>query len=150
LRGIGRVFANTPNDEVNTLALQRFKGYFESSSLFQLPSLRTKKQHDDQHSDRRWRALFRQDADYAGLESRIHNGWVIKATTISEEFTYNDYRTLYGSSAIPLFTITPTKVLSVSTIDKPAEPSSGDTVIALVNPDELFVMSPMVDESDEA
>jgi NhaP-type Na+/H+ or K+/H+ antiporter len=150
LRGIGRVFANTPNDEVNTLALQRFKGYFESSSLFQLPSQRTKKQHDDQHSDRRWRALFRQDADYAGLESRIHNGWVIKATTISEEFTYNDYRTLYGSSAIPLFTITPTKVLSVSTIDKPAEPSSGDTIIALVNPDELFVMSPMINGSDES
>lgn len=142
LRGIGRVFANTPNDEINTLVLQRFKGYFESSCLFQLAASRPKKQHDDQHGDRRWRSLFRNDVDYAGLESRIQSGWVIKATSISDEFTYKDYRTLYGSAAIPLFVINPTKALSVCTPDKPAEPSSGDTIIALVNPEELFVLVP--------
>lgn len=149
LRGIGRVFANTPNDEVNTLVLQRFKGYFESSSLYQLAATKSKKQNEDQHAERRWRALFRQDIDYAGLESRIHNGWVIKATNISDEFSYKDYRTLYGSSAIPLFVINQTKVLSVCTPDKPTEPSSGDTVIALVNPDELFVMAPGFDDDDD-
>ena len=149
LRGIGRVFANTPNDEVNTLTLQRFKGYFESSSLFHLAPHKQKKSKDDSHAERRWRMLFRSDADYAGLESRINNGWVIKATTISDEFTFTDYRTLYGSSAIPLFTISPGKLLSVSTIDKPAEPSSGDTIIALVNPDELFVMGPAFGDDDD-
>ena len=150
LRGVGRVFANTPNDEVNTLTLQRFKGYFESSSLFQLPTHKQKKSNEEAHGDRRWRLLFRSDADYGGLESRINNGWVIKATTISEEFTYADYRTLYGSSAIPLFTIKPGKVLSVSTVDKPAEPSAGDTIISLVNPDELFVMAPSFDDDEES
>lgn len=149
LRGIGRVFANTPNDEVNTLVLQRFKSYFESSSLYQLAATKSKKQHEDQHAERRWRALFKHDIDYAGLESRIHNGWVIKATNISDEFSYRDYRTLYGSSAIPLFVINQTKVLSVCTPDKPTEPSSGDTVIALVNPDELFVMAPGFDDDDD-
>lgn len=149
LRGIGRVFANTPNDEVNTLVLQRFKSYFESSSLYQLAATKSKKQHEDQHAERRWRALFKHDIDYAGLESRIHNGWVIKATNISDEFSYKDYRTLYGSSAIPLFVINQTKVLSVCTPDKPTEPSSGDTVIALVNPDELFVMAPGFDDDDD-
>ncbi len=149
LRGMGRVFANTPNDEVNTLSLQRFKGYFESSNLFQLSALKAKKQQDDQHGQRHGRSLFRNDIDYAGLESRIHNGWVIKATNISEEFSYKDYRTLYGSSAIPLFTINQSKVLSVCTVDKPAEPSSGETIISLVNPDELFVMAPGFDDAGE-
>ncbi len=149
LRGIGRVFANTPNDEVNTLSLQRFKGYFESSSLFQLPTLKSKKQSEDKQSEHRWRVLFRRDANYAGLESRVQNGWVIKATTISDEFTFKDFRTLYGSSAIPLFMLSPGKVLWVSTIDKPVEPSSGDTIIALVNPDELFVMAPMFEDAEE-
>jgi len=140
LRGIGRVFATTPNDEVNTLALQRFKGIFESSNLYQLPSRRAKKNHDDTTSDRRWRVLFDHNADYGGLESRIHNGWVVKATTISDEFTYEDYHTLYGSTAIPLFTISSGGTLTVSTIDKPVEPDPGDTIIALVNPEELFVI----------
>lgn len=142
LRGVGRVFAITPNDEVNTLALQRFKGYFESSSLFQLP-VRKGKKTSDEHSDRRWRALFRNDADYAGLESKVQEGWVIKATSISEEFTYDDYRTLYGSTAIPLFIVSSSGNLTVSTTDKPAEPVAGDTIIALVNPEELFVIRAM-------
>ncbi len=149
LRGIGRVLANTPNDEVNTLALQRFKGYFETSSLYQLP-VRKSKKGQEEHGERRWRALFRQDADYAALESRIQNGWVIKATTISDEFTYEDYRTLYGSTAITLFTITASGSLIVSTVDKPAEPASGDTVIALVNPEELFVINALSDPAEMA
>jgi NhaP-type Na+/H+ or K+/H+ antiporter len=140
LRGIAGVFATTPNDEVNTLALQRFKGYFETSNLYQLPPKRSKKTSEESTSDRRWRMLFSPDADYAGLESRIHNGWVVKATTISDEFTYHDYHTLYGSTAIPLFTVSPGGVLSVSTIDKPVDPEPGDTIIALVNPEELFVI----------
>ncbi len=143
LRGIGHVFATTPNPEVNTLSLQRFKGYFETSRLFTLPvaQSKSKKGHDESSSEhRKWRMLFSQQADYGGLESRIHNGWVIKATTISDEFTYDDYHTLYGSTAIPLFTISPVGTLTVSTIDKPVEPESGSTVISLVNPEELFVL----------
>lgn len=140
LRGIGGVFACTPNDEVNTLVLQRFKGVFESSKLYQLPGVRSKKAGDESSSDRRWRMLFRADADYASLKERIENGWVVKATTISEEFSYQDYHTLYGSTALPLFTVSPTGTVIVSTIDKPVEPEAGDTIIAMVNPEELFVL----------
>ncbi len=149
LRGIGRVFANTPNDEVNTLALQRFKGYFETSKLYQLMPHKGKKPAEEPHGDRRWRQLFQNDADYAGLESRIMNNWVIKATSISDEFTMKDYRTLYGSSAIPMFKISPSGVLSVSTVDKPIEPVAGDTIIALVNPEELFVGGPVFSDSGD-
>ncbi len=140
LRGIGGVFATTPNDEVNTLALQRFKGVFESSKLYQLPGTKTKKAHEEASGDHRWRVLFDTGAQYGKLESRIHNGWVVKATTISEEFTYDDYHTLYGSTALPLFTVSPAGLMTVSTVDKPVEPEAGDTIIALVNPEELFVL----------
>lgn len=149
LRGIGRVFANTPNDEVNTLALQRFKGYFESSSLFQLPVRKSKKAQEE-HGEHRWRSLFRHDADYAALESRMQNGWLIKATTISEEFTYDDYHTLYGSTTIPLFVVSPAGNLTVSTVGKSIEPSAGDTIIALVNPEELFVIDTLPDPAETA
>jgi NhaP-type Na+/H+ or K+/H+ antiporter len=140
LRGIGGVFATTPNEEVNTLALQRFKGFFESSRLYQLPIHRAKKTSDESSKDHRWRRLFEEKADYAGLESRINNGWVVKATTLSDEFTYESYQTLYGSTAMILFTVSQSGLMSVSTVGKPLEPSAGDTIVALVNPEELFVL----------
>ncbi len=149
MRGIGRVFAATPNDEVNTLALQRFKGYFETSKLYQVQPHKPKKTAEDgHHTDRRWRVLFGSDADFAGLESRLHNGWVIKATTISEEFGYSDYRTLYGSSIVPMFTLKPSGSVVVWTTDKPAEPMPGDTIVAIVNPDELFIGAPDFGEEE--
>lgn len=140
LRGIGRVFAATPNDEVNTLALQRFKGYFESSNLYKLSPRKERKQTDDGSDHMKWRHLFDADADYDHLEYCVHQGWVIKATTISDEFSFEDYHTLYGASTIPFATISPTGTLSIATVDKPIDPSSGDTIIAIVNPDDLFVL----------
>ncbi|MGV6814994.1 MAG: cation:proton antiporter [Phycisphaerales bacterium] len=141
LRGIGRVFAATPNDEVNTLALQRFKGYFESSNLYKLSPRKERKQVDESADHMKWRHLFDADANYDYLENCVHRGWVIKATTISDEFSFEDYHTLYGASTIPFATISPSGTLSIATIDKPIEPVSGDTIIAIVNPDDLFVLA---------
>ena len=138
LRGVGRVVAATPNDEVNTLSLQRFKGLIETSNLFRLPTRTVKK--TDEHAEGRWRTVFAQGTDYAGMESKIANGWVVKATTISEEFSYEDYRMLYGRSALLLCTISSTGGLAINTLDKPLEPIAADTVIALVNPEELFMI----------
>lgn len=150
LRGVGRVFACTPNDEVNTLALQRFKGYFDTASLYQVTPTNTKKSLDEgHHTDHRWRPLFSKDGDYASLEHTLSTGGVIKATTISDEFSFNSYQTLYGSSLIPLFTLRVSGTLVVWTPEKPAIPSSGDTIIAIVNPDELFVGGPFLIEEDE-
>lgn len=137
LYGIGRVIAATPNDEVNTLSLQRFKGLIETSNLYRLPT-KVAKKHEE-HSEGRWRLAFGHDVDYAGMESKIANGWVVKATTISEEFSFEDYRMLYGR-AVLLCTISPSGLLSINTQDKPSDPDAGDTVVALVNPDELFML----------
>jgi len=141
LHGIGNVFAATPNDEVNTLALQRFKGYFETSKLYKLPARKNKKPTDDQSGNLKWRLLFNENADYENLDAYVHHGWIIKATTISEEFSYDDYHTLYGSSAIPFMTISSTGAVTIATVDKALEPEAGDTIIAIVNPEDLFVLT---------
>lgn len=143
LRGIGRVFATTPNDEVNTLVLQSFKGYFETSNLYRL-SRKSTKNSDAAHSDSSGRVLFDNGLGYEELEERLHDGWVIKATTISNEFTYENYQLLYGSAAIALCTLRDNQ-MSISTVDAPAAPMAGDTVISLVNPDELFMLRAMTD-----
>jgi len=143
LRGIGRVFATTPNDEVNTLVLQSFKGYFESSSMFRL-SRKAAKSTDNGHSDSSGRVLFDNGLGYSELEDRLQDGWVIKATNISNEFSFEDYQTLYGSAAVALCTLRDDAMV-VSTVDAPASPIAGDTIISLVNPDELFMLRSMAE-----
>lgn len=150
LRGIGRVFATTPNDEVNTLVLQSFKGFFETSSLYRLSRKLTKPTNDSSNAGEvggaGGRVLFEEGLCYDDLEDRLEDGWVIKATPISAEFSYEDYKTLYGSSAVALCTLSD-GVISISTVDAPASPSAGDTIISLVNPDELFMLRAMADSS---
>ncbi len=146
LRGIGRVFSATPNDEVNTLVLQAFKGYFDTSQMYRLSRITSKasKSSEHGHSESLGRVLFADDLGHTELESKIQDGWVIKATNISSEFTFEDYQTLYGSSAVSLCTLRD-GVMTVSTVDAPASPIAGDTIISLVNPDELFMLRAMGD-----
>jgi len=141
LRGVGRVFATTPNDEVNTLVLQSFKGYFESSSMYRL-SRKTTKPTEAGKSEGIGRVLFDDEIGYTDLEDHLHDGWVIKATNISNEFSFEDYKTLYGSAAVALCTLRD-GIMTVSTVDSPAAPVAGDTIISLVNPDELFMLRAM-------
>ena len=141
LRGVGRVFATTPNDEVNTLVLQSFKGYFESSSMYRL-SRKTTKPTEGGKSEGIGRVLFDDEIGYTDLEDHLHDGWVIKATNISSEFSFEDYKTLYGSAAVALCTLRD-GIMTVSTVDSPAAPIAGDTIISLVNPDELFMLRAM-------
>tara|TARA_R110002096_G_scaffold173781_10_gene349112 strand:- start:62165 stop:64051 length:1887 start_codon:yes stop_codon:yes gene_type:complete len=141
LRGVGRVFATTPNDEVNTLVLQSFKGYFESSSMYRL-SRKTAKPTEGGKSEGIGRVLFDDEIGYTDLEDHLHDGWVIKATNISSEFSFEDYKTLYGSAAVALCTLRD-GIMTVSTVDSPAAPIAGDTIISLVNPDELFMLRAM-------
>jgi len=151
LRGIGRALAVTPNDEVNALALQRFAELFDKSELYRLPSKAARKKSakkegkkdgkkaDTETSRGLGRPLFEQGAHFALLESRIANGWVIKTTNLSDEFTYEDYCTLYGPNTLPLFVVRKSGSLIIATASRMPEPEPGDTLVALINPDELFV-----------
>ncbi|MEZ6318401.1 MAG: hypothetical protein R3B49_06560 [Phycisphaerales bacterium] len=162
LRGIGRAFAATPNEEVNTLALQRFGERFEKSGLYRLPmappkSARTGapktapatgkagaktssgKTVDADSPTQLGRRAFDKRADFATIDDHLDRGWVIKATNLSEEFTFKNFKTLYGPAAIPLFALSPSGQLTIGTAERPVSPGPGETIIAIVNPDELLM-----------
>ncbi len=145
MRGVGRVFAVTPNDEVNTLVLQRFKGFFDTAGLYRLAPKASKPTESE---DRRFRVLFDAEAHHQMIETRVVAGWVFKATTISGEFTYRDFRSLYGPTMIPIASVSPGGAVSFATAGKAIAPVPGDTVIALVDPDELL-MSPLGPDEGE-
>ncbi|MBE2270625.1 MAG: sodium:proton antiporter [Anaerolinea sp.] len=130
LDGIGRVLALTANDEVNSLSALHFSETFGRAETYQLPV----KKEDHVSRELRGRFLFNRDATFARLNDWFEQGAVIRATPLTKTFTYQDYRTMYGDAAIPLFLIdTATGRLLLFTVDAPLIPQPGHTVIALVN-----------------
>ncbi len=65
---------------------------------------------------------------------RINSGAQIKRTAINEEFSFADFRSRYGESLIVLFVVTETGQLDIATVEVPLEPTAGQTVVALVDP----------------
>ncbi len=138
LRGIGRALALTPNDEVNALALQRFAARFDSAGLYTLPLRAGKKDESKGTVHGSGRHLFGADVDLDTIESNYEHGWVIKATTLGNEFTYEDWRVLYGPKAIVLFSVSPTGAVWIAAAGQQIPTEIGWTIIGLVNPDELI------------
>jgi CPA1 family monovalent cation:H+ antiporter len=135
LAGIGRLLAVTPNDELNRLAALEYSHDFGRAGVYQLNPL-------DGGSSRRetapphiqGRLLFAPEVTYDTLAARINHGAQIKRTGITEEFSFEDFRSRYGDSAIVLFVVTEAGQLNIATADAQLEPGAGQTVIALVDP----------------
>lgn len=135
LAGIGRLFAVTPNDWVNILTVERFRGVFGRQHCYQLvPPTDADAKKTDAHQHLRGRSLFGETVDSAYLNRQIARGSVIKATTLSEEFDKERFQRMYGESAVILCIIDPEKRVRVATADTPLKPAPGDTIISLVQP----------------
>lgn len=133
LGGIGRLLAVTPNDSVNTLAVQRFTRVFGRANCYQLPPQREpeRKPALDKHVQGRW--LFAPELTNAALEQRFAQGATFKATRLSESFDFATFQSHYGETAAPLFVIVGGGRLNVVTADEAADPRPGDTLISLAD-----------------
>ena len=135
LGGIGKFIAAVPNDWINVLAVQRFREVFGRGHVYQVPPLRRDEDPDPhRHLHGRW--LFGPQATFAHLADRVARGAVVKATPITEQFTYEDFRDHYGDEAICLFVISESKRLRVLTDERTAEPQAGETLVSLVDENE--------------
>ncbi|HPF39605.1 MAG TPA: sodium:proton antiporter [Phycisphaerae bacterium] len=132
LGGIGRILALTPNDWVNTLALQRFEHVFGKANCYQLPPEEDTLKRRDEHKHIHGRLLFDEAATYDAVRMREFDGYTIKATRLSEEFTYDDYQEQYRQSAMPMFVIDTRNRLHVITAKDGYQPEAGHTIIGFV------------------
>jgi hypothetical protein len=135
LGGFGRMLALTHNDEVNALATLRFAETFGRAGVYQLAPEETENGLREVVSlPLRGRLLFDQKATYNQLNHRFEVGAVVKATSLTEQFGYQAFQELYGSSAQPLFLIDETSSLLIFTTDRQRDPQPGQTLISLVDP----------------
>jgi len=133
--GIGRLFAMTPNDEVNSLAVRQFADQFGKANVFQLtPRTVEQKKPRGEVSDRlTGRKLFDSSCTFPRLTQRFQNGAKIKKTLLTDEFNYRDFQDFYGETATPLMVIDENKILKVCTADDDTTPKNGQTLISLVD-----------------
>ena len=134
LGGIGRLLAMTGNDEVNVLAVQRFRPIFGRALVYQLAPFADERDRASHAQHLFGRRLFRKEATYTRLQARIDAGDVIKATKLSESFDYKAFQMEYSSDAVPLFIVKEAGRLSVVTADQDVGPKAGQTLVSLVTP----------------
>jgi hypothetical protein len=130
--------ALTPNEEVNSLAALHLSRGLGKAHFFQFapdPSRvkGTKPKVEKVSHELRGRILFQAGMTYDALWSRLEGGAIFKTTTFSDEFTYENFLTLYGASAVPLFLITEKGQWIVSTPDEPVQPKAGQSLMSLVD-----------------
>lgn len=136
LGGLGRLIATTPNDWINVLVVQRFTRVFGRSGVYQLPSPEEKGNGKSVHRHLHGRWVFGKGVTFARLAGHAARGATVKATNLTEEFTFESYREMHGNHAVPMFLVRDEKRLIVLAEDQSIEPKPGDVLISLVDPEE--------------
>lgn len=132
LGGIGRMFAMTPNDEVNALAVARFADLFGRHEAFQLaPAGALGGKRPSIPREMLGRVLFSADACIDTMEVHMADGAMVKTTPLTDRFSFEDWRQMYGDDAIALFLIRGGKLLPY-TADAALQPKAGDDIVGLV------------------
>lgn len=134
LVGLGHLLALSPAAELNTLACMRFRHEFGTRNLYTLLSGGETRRSDkhrvsDQH---RGRSLGQNLLNYPQVAGLLARGAEVRSTLLSENFGWDDYQTLHGDRANLLFARDPNDWLHVATPEQPLKPTSGWTLIALV------------------
>lgn len=132
LGGIGRMIAMTPNDQVNTLAAVEFIEHFGRANVYQLKPISSEAGKRTQATSKHARYVFEDGTTRQELQELIEEGYIVKTTRITEEFTFQQFHDQYQGGIRLLFVIESTGILAIRTDAEETEPKAGQSVIALV------------------
>lgn len=133
LGDIGKLLAMTPNDEVNTLAASEFAEQLGSANVYQFsPHEKSSERHQRVPSHLRGRILFSAGLTEDQLRQKFLQGYRAKKTTLSEDYTYDEFREKYGDDVVLMFVVPEKGKLNVVVANSTYEPKPGDKLIALV------------------
>lgn len=129
---IGRFLALTSNDEVNLLAIARFRKVWGRENVYKLP---TTARHPDREGKAvrhfSGRLLFGHERTYEALEKALDEGAIVKVTGLTKEFGFDEFHEYYSGQAWPLFIIEDER-LHVWSVDTAISPRAGHAVVSLV------------------
>ena len=104
LTGIGNLLIISPYKHMNSLATYHFLDWFGNKSVFSLAEgdQDQKARHQTAEKIQMTRGLF-DGVSYAKLASLASQGYSVKATQLSDEFSYDDFLEKYQRQALVLF-----------------------------------------------
>jgi NhaP-type Na+/H+ or K+/H+ antiporter len=136
LIGLGRLLALSPQQELNVLAVHRYRREFGDSQLFVLHAGEAALNSKQSTLLPAGYLAFGEDVSYERLAKALGMGAEIRETTLSESFDFDDYHRRYYKKAIPLFAIDPRERLHILTSEHKLNPAPGWTLLSLVEPQE--------------
>ena len=132
LGGTGRFLGLTPNDEVNALAAAHFAALYGRAEVYQAAA--EDAAGDEVRRDLRGRVLFDPTRTVAHLDTLTRRSWSVKATALTEEFTFDDFCALHADVVVPLGVVTEQRLeFFTAAAEVTAEP--GQVIISLVPPE---------------
>lgn len=135
LGGIGRLFAMSPVDEFNTLAVQHFSGYFGRGNVYQLAPDTDGRARAGVSPRLLGRILFGPAWTFSAMSKLFERGGVVKVTCLTEEFDYDAFQAYYGDSAVLLFALEPSGRLQVFSEDSQPRARAGHCLVSAIDAD---------------
>lgn len=135
--GIGNMMAMSPYKQLNTLATFHFLDLFGSGHVFGLSEGDQEQRASHQHSRkfRDTRILFGEGVTFGKLASLISKGAQIRITSLTAEFSFEQYKKQHGSRLLMLFGISPQGNIQPVTGDKALKAGMGWEIISLIQPE---------------
>ncbi|ELK45777.1 sodium:proton antiporter [Halobacillus sp. ACCC02827] len=84
------------------------------------------------------RVLFEEGASWEEMNARVENGYVFRKTTITDQYTFDNYRDNVDEHAMLLFVKRPTGKVDFFTPDMEYRPENGDIIVSLMPPSKEF------------
>ncbi len=127
---LGKLFALTGNDEVNSLAVVHFAEIFGRKEVYQLSPSRELTGCLRGAPQVRGRILFGEEIDYQQLEALYRRGYGVRKLRLSKYFTYDKAFSCFNGQMIPLFLISEDREKVIPyTADYRPRPRSGQLLV---------------------
>jgi len=136
LMGIGNLLALTPHNELNALAAQYYRMEFEPRNIFTVRTHCPERVTAEEKCSYKFggRQFPNRELTFTELADMLGKGAVVKTTTLTEEFTWDKYRSQQGERRLPLLAVTPAGSVIVFNADAEFTPKSGWKIIGLAEP----------------
>lgn len=138
LMGIGKLLAISKLPTENALASMRYRREFGNKNVFIIKTEEERRTREKDYIADEYTApfLFGGDMTQAQLTGLLSKGHEIRATGLTEEFSYDDFLEKYKDKALPLFVVTKRKTLTPFIEGSIIKPDAGATILSLLPPQE--------------
>ena len=138
LGGLGRLFALSPVDEFNSLAVLHFLPVLGRSEVYQVAPEGGGSPRSRLSLRLRGRILFGAEWSYSNLANLFARGASVKVTCLTAEFDYDAFFAYYGDAILPLFLVGPAERLQAFTEGSQLRPRAGQCLISVLDPDKYI------------